>query len=377
MKPLYKKLLLILIIVLGASSLTYAAIKVYPFTTSIRNVFLEVCSERELLFPVVVKSYSQLSVSRESIESGSICDQVIGMESVDASRTDCSVSWVDEERSVAFLVATRTNTCRELGENEPLKKYFFSILFEDTVFPVHDLAYYFTNPEIDAKFPALDREDIENIARNANQYRIESLDYLIGQYVYFWGKKDGAACEDMKLDGDVLEHCRFTAINDLYPDYDAYAPDMKTLLGEYKNCDAVSEKMGHDVGEYREYYSGDINTILSACAMTYAQENNDARYCIDHFFGEKEEGFAGRYECIERSGNNVSEEYCNSLPSNKDGGSRMTPACFQSLAWVTLNEGYCDKLEYPGRGSSEYHIAECKEEVARLLSGERPKLELN
>ena len=369
MKSLYWKLPLFLIASLGLLGAIYVGVKIYPYLT------LPICGEKGELSPAVAKSYGQLSVSNESIESGSICDQVIGMENIGANRTDCSVSWVDEEGSTAFLVATRTNTCRATGENEPLKKYFFSILSENIVFSVADLSYYFMHPEVEAKFPTLNTEGIENVARHTNQYGLESLDYFVGQYAYFWGKKNDVACEDMKLDGDVMEHCRFTAINDLYPDYDAYANRMKLLLEEYKDCDAVGDKMGYDDGEYGSYYSGEVNTILSACAMTYAQENSDAYYCLDHLFGEKEEGFAGRYECVERSKNNVSVEYCDSLPSNAQGKSRMTPACYEALAWVTLDEGYCDKIEYPGNGSGEYFVAKCKDEASQLKLGEKPVLE--
>ncbi|MFA6131517.1 MAG: hypothetical protein WC702_00400 [Patescibacteria group bacterium] len=367
MKSLYWKLPLFLIVSLGLLGTIYVGVKIYPYLT------LPICGEKGELSPAVAKFYGQLSVSNESIESGSICDQVIGMEDVDASRTDCSVSWIDEKGSVAFLVVTRTNTCRVTGQNEPLKKYFFSILSENVVFPVADLAYYFKNPEVEAKFPTLNTEGIENVARHTEQYELEPLDYLVGQYAYFWGKKNNVACEDMELDSAIMEHCRFTAVDDLYPNYDSYANLMKTLLEEYKDCDAVDNKMGHDDGEYGSYYSGDVDTILSACAMIYAQDNGDAYYCLDHLFGE-EEGFAGRYECVERSKNNVSMEYCDSLPSNAQGESRMTPACYEALAWVTLDEGYCDKIEYLG-STEEYFVAKCKDEVSQLKSGEKPVLE--
>ncbi|MFA6024419.1 MAG: hypothetical protein WC777_04375 [Candidatus Gracilibacteria bacterium] len=359
MKSLYWKLPLFLTVSLGLLGAIWLGVTVYP------NLTLPICGEKGESSPAVAKSYDQLSVSNESIESGSICDQVIGMENVDASRTDCSVSWVDEEGSTAFLVATRTNTCRTHGQKEPFKKYFFSILSENLVFPITDLA----------QFPTLNAEGMENVAHYANQYGLESLDYFVGQYAYFWGKKNDVTCEDMELNGAIMEHCRFTAINDLYPDYDAYANSVNLLLKEYKDCNAMRDKMGYDDGEYGSYYSGKVNTILSACAMTYAQENSDAYYCLDHFFGEKEEGFAGRYECVERSTNNVSVEYCDSLPSNAQDKSRMTPACYEALAWVTLDENYCDKIEYPGNGSEEYFIAQCKDEVLQLKSGEKPLLE--
>jgi hypothetical protein len=347
----------------GAAAVVFVGLAVLSFFYISPIFENNVCGEKGIQFPAVSKSYSNTPME---LDGEDVCDQIVGLEGEGADRTSCIVGEASAERGIGFVLVQRENLCRESGSRSPLRTNFYGVTFENFLYPLFDVGYYSNTPERETEFVDFEKGDFEKLAESLVVHGDEKLNFYIGQYIYYWTKSKDLTCYDLELPGVVQNHCFLSAAEDLYPDLESFSKPVESLLDEYGNCRALQLS-----DEYNYYHSPDI---YAACAMYASAELGKVFDCFNAYFGEGEEEFSQRYQCVINSNYELTQDYCADLTEDKDESEQVfsftQKRCYAALAWQSKDGDYCELISSMNESSEEYYEERCAEEVERIVGGE-------
>ncbi len=344
-------------------------VAIYLPYQSVKNFFavisLPECSEKGFQYPAISKQYTNISIDSSTTKE-SLCNVVIAMETNDSERTVCDFEKIvsDETDDLGFLTVYRENTCYLSGDFEPYKTYFYGITAKDAIYPLVDVGYFSNRPEVETDFLDLSLSEYKKVATYISNHDLPpEADFYLGQYLYFWGKKNNVSCFEMNLPDDINSHCFLSAADDLYPDYNLYQPSAEWLLNKFGSCRDIKSLKTPHLFHYLK--------AIQACAVTTAALQDEPFYCLNI------EEFAGFYPCIQKLTTPVTEQYCLDLEvqeaENKEIDSKIISNCYRAVAWQTGDENYCNFIA--GYFSlDEYFQNKCRDEVAKLKQGDFPVL---
>jgi len=351
-------------------------VAIYLPYQSVKNFFavisLPECSEKGFQYPAISKQYTNISIDSSTTKE-SLCNAVIAMEINDSERTVCDFEKIasDETDNLGFLTVYRENTCQISSEPGPYKTYFYGITAKDAIYPLVDVGYFSNKPEVETDFLDLSLSEYKKVATYISDHDLPpEADFYLGQYLYFWGKKNNVSCFEMNLLDDVNSHCFLSAASDLYPDYNLYQPSAEWLLNKFGSChDIESLKMPHEPFHYSK--------AIQSCAVTTAALQDEPFYCLHTMFNEHEGEFAGLYTCIQKLTTPITEQYCLDLAAQDahggEIGSWTIARCYRVLAWTTKDEKFCD-LIYPDWINGDGFQDRCRDEVEKIKQGDFPVL---
>ncbi|MFH1252868.1 MAG: hypothetical protein V1664_00855 [Candidatus Uhrbacteria bacterium] len=345
---------------------------VNPVKIFLVAINLPICSEKGFEYPVINKQYTNFSINSLTTKE-SLCDAVISLETSDSERTVCNFEKIasDETDSLGFLTVYRANTCRLSGDSEPYKTYFYGLTAKDAIYHLVDVGYFSNRPEVETDFLDLSLSEYKKVATYISDHDLPpEASFYLGQYLYFWGKKNNISCFEMNLPDDINSHCFLSAADDLYPDYNLYQPSAEWLLNKFGSCrDILSFKIPHEPFHY--------SRAILACAVTTAALQDDPFYCLDKSFSGHEGEFAGLYTCVQKLTTPITEQYCLNLKDQdaeqKEIHDWTVSNCYRVFAWQTGEENYCNFVAR-NFNTDEYFQNKCRDEVTRLKQGDLPVL---
>lgn len=346
-------LLLALIGFLGLVAISIAI----AYLVTYFNVQLPMCGEKGVSSSAIEEQFETERFAISGVNERGICAEILALEGDDVDRVTCTVDTVSEQHDVKFVSVIYKNTCRENGL-KPLERKYYGVLTDGFLYPIFDLTYFMTHPDeqmLDEKiadgFITINQNVFEDVARYADQIDDSTLHYRLGQYIYYWGKIRGIQCTDMNVPESIQTYCLMSAVEDLYPNYDAYEPSMSILHTQFAyDCRDMQKnlKQGNDIYESCANYDAAQYGNIVHCFLAYPDSDDD----IDIL------------ECAQRANDVLSEAYCDQLDAGliSDILFAQTPGkCYIAAAMQEHDVNICQKIE------KDYQREDCVDVVNDLL----------
>jgi len=160
----------------------------------------------------IESSYWYLNFVKDDINSGKLCEQIIGLENIAPERTKCSIFWIDESKTSALLNVSRTAACRDQFDKDTIPvEYFFALVSEEKIFDFKKGRTYFEHD----KFPVIDNQVLKELVSYIDQYPetgdvLSKLRNELGSFVFYYGQNNDSECGAFGLPEEILEACLAT-----------------------------------------------------------------------------------------------------------------------------------------------------------------------